>query len=429
MIIFVFGLVLLVWMFIAFAHALRTPATVVASTQTGQRLDENKLVYFDRERELEDQRSAGEIDSDTYERLHAENARLLLADARAQKTELKTAWRVSRLPLPLLIALFIVLGSFGLYHWLGAWPAVMHWQKLTVDTQSGPALAQQGKVEDMMLLLRSRLHDDPEDADGWIMLGRSWLSLEQPALAVQAFNRARALEPKNADYWVAYAQALRASDNSAPQKVDEALRQALLLNPEHEGARLFSAYRMLEKREFASAIALFEQLKAKYADNPEASNALEQALRRARAAQAESFTTAVAVKTAGPRSDRQIDTASSATPIDAAAIQVTVTATPELLKSFPTTSRVFIYAKALQGSPMPLAIIDTTLDQLPLTVTLSDAQAMAGAKLSQQQDVLVVARASRSGLAKAQDGDWEATAELKNWRENPAVALRIQAAR
>jgi cytochrome c-type biogenesis protein CcmH len=68
---------------------------------------------------------------------------------------------------------------------------------------------------------------------------------------------------------------------------------------------------------------------------------------------------------------------------------------------------VFVYAKAMQGPPMPLAVKRLQLKDLPVTLSLSDADAMMPSmKLSSFDQVVVGARVSLSGNAVAQNGDF-----------------------
>jgi cytochrome c-type biogenesis protein CcmH len=68
---------------------------------------------------------------------------------------------------------------------------------------------------------------------------------------------------------------------------------------------------------------------------------------------------------------------------------------------------VFVYAKAMQGPPMPLAVRKLQLSELPVSLTLSDADAMMPSmKLSAFDQVIVGARVSSSGKPVAQAGDF-----------------------
>jgi len=236
----------------------------------------------DRERaaELEQLLASGAIDAEEKARRDAENARRLLADV----DHAETRSQVPTLRLPLVLGLAITLPLFAaLVYWqLGSYPQVRAWQSLDA-TEVG----EQRNMVDMLLMLRTRLHDDPEDLEGWYLLGRSYLSMERPREALQAFDHARKLNPNEPDYLVAYAQTLRmAEQDAALPEVDRLLRQALQLDPNHEGARLLTAYRDMETGRFDEAIAAFKALKANRSSDSESSAMLDKVIADARAAQA-----------------------------------------------------------------------------------------------------------------------------------------------
>ena len=89
-----------------------------------------------------------------------------------------------------------------------------------------------------------------------------------------------------------------------------------------------------------------------------------------------------------------------------AAIEITVSLAPELASRVSGSETLFIFARAINGPPMPLAIQKRTASELPLTITLDDTMHMLPAlKLSTFPTVTVGARISRSGNATPSRGD------------------------
>ena len=87
---------------------------------------------------------------------------------------------------------------------------------------------------------------------------------------------------------------------------------------------------------------------------------------------------------------------------------------------------VFIFARALSGPRMPLAIVRKQVSDLPLTVTLDDSTAMTPAmKLSNFDEVTVGARVSKSGTAMPQSGDLQGLVEPVVPGVGPAIELTI----
>lgn len=89
-------------------------------------------------------------------------------------------------------------------------------------------------------------------------------------------------------------------------------------------------------------------------------------------------------------------------------ITVQVALDPGLMAQASAEDTVFIFARAVQGPKMPLAIVRKQVKDLPLTVTLNDSMAMTPAMvLSNFSEVTVGARVSKSGQAMPRSGDLE----------------------
>ncbi len=87
---------------------------------------------------------------------------------------------------------------------------------------------------------------------------------------------------------------------------------------------------------------------------------------------------------------------------------------------------VFVYARAHNGPKMPLAIYKTTVDKLPLQITLDDSMAMmANMSISRFDSVEVVARISPSGQVAPAPGDWESVSEAITPSANSKVVLQL----
>jgi cytochrome c-type biogenesis protein CcmH len=91
-----------------------------------------------------------------------------------------------------------------------------------------------------------------------------------------------------------------------------------------------------------------------------------------------------------------------------AGVSGTVTLAPALRARVAAGDTVFVFARALNGPPMPLAVLRKQVGDLPLHFKLTDAMAMSpAARLSRAGQVVIVARVSKSGQAMPQTGDLE----------------------
>jgi cytochrome c-type biogenesis protein CcmH len=125
--------------------------------------------------------------------------------------------------------------------------------------------------------------------------------------------------------------------------------------------------------------------------------------------------------------ERDPELAKAVTSGSDARIKLQVDISPELKAKAGSDTTVFVYAKAMQGPPMPLAVRKLKLGDLPITLTLSDDDAMMPSmKLSSFDQVIVGARVSSSGNPVAQSGDFYTEVEAVDSSSPPAqISLTI----
>lgn len=254
--------------------------------------------------------------------------------------------------------------------------------------------------------LAERLTQSPEDAEGWRMLGRAHMALEQPELAVQAFERVAKLLPQDAGALADYADAL-AVRNGRDLKGEPTrlIEQALKLDPAHMKSLILAGTAAFNRGDFVNAAMYFDRAgKIGPPDDPMAQQARAAA---AEAREAGKLPAATAPALAGVT---PATAASAGAPNAAAQVSGTVSLAPELRARVSPDDTVFIFARPADGSRMPLAIVRKQVRDLPFAFTLDDSQAMSPAtRLSTARSVIVTARISRLSQAIAQPGDLEGT--------------------
>ena len=113
------------------------------------------------------------------------------------------------------------------------------------STQSPPAAQQSGEAGSMASLaqrLEERLRQEPEDADGWELLGRTYMQINQPMEAAAAYKRAAALRPASANLQAALGESIVfVAGGIVPPTAQEAFQAALDAQPGHPVARYYLA--------------------------------------------------------------------------------------------------------------------------------------------------------------------------------------------
>jgi cytochrome c-type biogenesis protein CcmH len=90
--------------------------------------------------------------------------------------------------------------------------------------------------------LEAKLKDNPNDAQGWQMLGWALMQTQKFAEAAQAYARATQLDAKNADYWSSLGEArVLAGPGNVPADAKTAFEKAIALDPKDPRARYFIA--------------------------------------------------------------------------------------------------------------------------------------------------------------------------------------------
>jgi len=255
------------------------------------------------------------------------------------------------------------------------------------------------QIEMMVGKLAERLKDKPDDATGWLMLGRSYSVLGRVDEALPAYAKAVALRPADATTLADYADALATKNGGqATPESDAMVARALAAQPTHLKALALAGTSAFERADYATAVRHWEKmaqgLPPDSPDTPRLQASLAEARKRGGLAAAPTTSAAAAPRMPGAASGA------------AASVSGTVTLSPALAAKASPTDTVFIFARAAQGPRMPLAVLRAQVKDLPISYKLDDSMAMApNARISGAVQVIVGARISKSGNAIPQPGD------------------------
>ena len=349
-------------------------------TQASQ-ANANAKVYRDQILDLDREHDSGHISDEEWQQSRDELSLRLLEDTSAvddpaAKTEKPAIWTA------VVLAVALPLGSMGMYMWVGQ-PEALNPLALKTPDQVDPK-----DLTKMAQTLAEKLQDKPDNLQGWVMLGRTYRTLENFDAALRAYDSALKLtddDDLKLERIEVIAMQRQGQFEGEPWNV---IREVLQRDPQHFGALLTAGSASYAEGKFADALKYWEQARKPLdANNPDLAG-LESAIATVRERLGMPPAKAAPAVTSGLNVTGQVNLSAS-------------------LKSKASPNDVvFIYATPANGDRMPLAIFKTTVSQLPFNFTLDDSTAMApDRKLSAAGEVMVKVRVTKSGNAMPQSGD------------------------
>lgn len=372
----------------------------------------NIEIFKQRLGELEASRAESVITNEVFEQLKVELEQELLSNVQTgqqeqQQPEKKAVAQTgsSNLVLPLVFAAIIPLLAVFLYaDWglsFGSMSDVVLAEELELVRQPGHT---EQDMSGVVRRLRESLARQPENDQGWMLLARSLINMGEYEQSADAFNTLLGRYPQDHLLRSYYAESLYMADaRQITPRVQQAIDATLALDPESANVLEMLGMEAYSSGDPASAIDYFERIIAQNV-SPERTQMLQQGIDESRELLGESVPVQ-AMDAAIQASQKQ--------PEVKAAKQI-INVLVEIDSKIPVdgTDTVFVFAKAVQGPPMPLAIERMIVSDLPRMVRLDDTMSMVPEmNLLTVGEIQIVARVSRSGEPTASPGDYQATSE------------------
>lgn len=381
----------------------------------------NSLLYRDRLQELEADLQQGRVEQTEFSQLKSELELTLLEDvAVGQKDQGARSTGGKAIMWPLLVLIPVL--ALGLYWKEGFTPEVKGWLASEGRNNQivGSMLAgdfgslEKQKVElpELIRALQGHVQKSPNDARSWYLLGVSYMQVRMPEQAELAFTRALSLDESNVDYVLGYTQASVMLNGELTPHLRQTVLSIIQRHPENPKPYMTLGMAAFQGGDFAGAIEIWERYLHRPDPDEKAADLLQRSIDVAKK-QMESAGQSVAESGAADTSKPTL--------------KVTVTIAEDVRKQVSSSDTLFIYAKAVNGPPMPLAVVRQPVGNWPVETQLSDANAMTPmATLSKFNEVVVQARISSTGNAIPQSGDWIGpTQVLKLQPGEQSVALVI----
>ena len=362
----------------------------------------NLAIIRDQLAELERDLANGTLGKPQYQQAREDLERRALEEAREVPPPRARPTPSARAT-ALVLSLVIPLGAALLYYVLGSPQAVSPRATLATEHQVTPQ-----EVEAMVARLAERLKTTPDDGKGWALLGRSYGVMQRYQEAARAYARATALITDDADLIADYADVLAMSQGQRIEgKPLELVERALTLDPAQWKALAMAGSAAFERKDYEQAIAYWEKIKSRADPDSELARSIASNIEEAR-------------QLAGIAAKSEVKQ-----PVAAASVQGSVSLSRTQAAKAAPSDTVFIFARAVEGPRVPLAILRREVKDLPLTFSLDDTQAMSPAmKLSNFTQVVIGARVSKSGNATPQSGDLQGMSEpVQVGAKNVAIVI------
>ena len=262
------------------------------------------------------------------------------------------------------------------------------WEEVPLASDAGAAT--QPPVNEMIVELAKRLESEPE-LEGYILLGRSYMSLQRYADAVDAWHRAWEMtKGESAEVSLNYAEALILADRrTLTTSAADLLDKVLTVMPNDPRALWYGGLSAAAQQ--LNDIAIDRFMRLLQADLPANMRTVIQ--------------TQLAQLGADPAAVGQSVSAGEGMPVDGG-ITATVSIASELANLVRPGALLFLFARDGEKPGPPIAVKRMAMPQLPFTTTLTDADAMVqGATLAKAEKLKLIARISLSGNAIAEPGD------------------------
>lgn len=334
----------------------------------------NTAIYRDQLIEVERDRNAGQLAEADYIEAREELQRRLLEDTRP--TGNSQAAAQGKRGLWIALALLIPIAGAGLYSILGS-PNSM----LTAVEQDARAAA---SMEKMVSQLARRMEEKPDNPEGWVMLARTYASMGRFEDAEKAFGRIGPALEQNPELLAAFAEFLvRKADGEFSGRPRELIAKVLRLDPENMMGLYLAGADSMQNERWVDAVRFWEPLLKKLEPGSDDAETVSAGLEFARQKVGAGKTAATGGKTVSGRVELAPALRAKASPDDV----------------------LFIFARAEGGSPMPLAALRLKVSQLPYDFSLSDANALGNAKLSDASALRIEAKVAKNGSPVTVPGD------------------------
>ena len=358
------------------------------------RQNSNVDAFKDRFAELESDHQNQLVGDDEFVQLKTELQRRLLDEAEIDNAGNQQEQNMPKKAAVFLALLIPVFAAFVYYH-TGAksdWDITETLKDVRHKAAAGES--SDTEVDKLLGQIESRLAQRPDDPHYLMLLASTHMERQNYPAAADAYQRLSASAPDDPTVLARYAQALYlASGRQLTAAIQDIADKALAINPQQPTILGMLGIASFEEGSFQQAIDYWQQLLPMLGPVSPNRQMITAGIEQARAKLAEQ---GVVIE----------EPSAPATVATAASIEVAVSIDDDIKAD--RNAVVFVFARAAAGPRMPLAVARLSVADLPANIVLDDSMAMApGLNLSSFNEVEVVARISKNGIANPGPGDIE----------------------
>ena len=351
--------------------------------QADDRQQQNIDIARDKKTTLDLQLKQGELSQEEYDNTMLDLETALALDLEnIESSDLRRPgnWAVW------LIAVAVPVLSFGLYFQLGEYGVIKNptLAQVPAARQAQDQLSDLS-VEEIEELIKQRLRKNPEDAEGWFVLGKTYMAQQKFDKAITAYQRTFDLVGNEPGVMFSLADALAMQNEGVMLGEPEQLvKRGLEISPQDPTGLWLAGLAAEQRQDYKSAHASWTRLLTLIQDDPASKAEIRELIQELE------------------QRDPQLTVAVSGGRV----LNLSISLSDNIRQLAAPGDSVFVYAKAMDGPPMPLAVKRLSVRDLPAQVSLSNDDAMLpNMNLSAFARVIVGARVSKSGNPVAQPGD------------------------
>jgi cytochrome c-type biogenesis protein CcmH len=383
-----------------------------AAAATGEQ-EKTLSIFRQQFAELGQDRANGVLTDELYQQARLELERRLLEETGTTETRpTRVEQQVNGRSVAFALAIIVPAVSGLLYWELGNPLAMTQLPAVSSSTQerSDDAHPSSDALDTLVERLKQKMEQNPNDGVGWVLLARSYVGMGRHNEAVSVYEKAVKLIPDDPQLLADYADTLGVVHGRKLEGKPEALiQQALKIDPLNVKALMLAGTVAFNRKNYVRAAKDWELARANLPAevDPELTQQLMAAIAEARNQLGGGQET-----TSAPMEEASAPAQPIGETGQSRAIKGTVTMAPSLAGKGSSTDTLFVFAREMNGPPMPVAIVRATKKDLPFTFQLDDSTSpMPSRKLSGAGTVVIVARLSKSGQAMPQSGDLEGTSQ------------------